>query len=233
MIYYISDQHFFHRNINVMDKRGFETMFELHDYMIEKWNKKVTNNDTVYILGDFSFGKGVETWNILTKLNGNKILIEGNHDYNYLDDEEFVDIVLDNIYSYLEINDGGKKVILSHYPLSFYNFQFYKDKEGELSTFMLYGHVHNTYDEYLLNRFKNDAASHLREFAHETYGPTPINFINTFCGYSDYEPLSLEEWIEVDKIRRERINNVEQENAGTIDFDTWQTLNFEFLPVKK
>ena len=40
MRYYIADCHFFHRKMNTeMDKRGFESVEEMNEYMIKKWNK--------------------------------------------------------------------------------------------------------------------------------------------------------------------------------------------------
>ena len=52
MRYYISDLHFFHDNMNTkMDKRGFESLEVMNEYMISQWNKKVRKNDDVVILG--------------------------------------------------------------------------------------------------------------------------------------------------------------------------------------
>ena len=57
MRYYIADLHFYHRAMNEkMDQRGFSTVEEMNEYMVEQWNKKVRKNDEVVILGDFSFG---------------------------------------------------------------------------------------------------------------------------------------------------------------------------------
>lgn len=56
MKYYISDLHLFHKNVtgegNNSDNRPFDTLEEMHKYIKEKWNRKITNGDTVYILGD-------------------------------------------------------------------------------------------------------------------------------------------------------------------------------------
>ena len=53
----------------------------MHKYIKEKWNRKITNGDTVYILGDVAL-RGINTKLIalVAKLKGNKILIKGNHD---------------------------------------------------------------------------------------------------------------------------------------------------------
>lgn len=62
MRYYIADNHFHHARMNTaMDKRGFESLEAMHDYMIKQWNSVVRKNDEVVILGDFSLGKGEET----------------------------------------------------------------------------------------------------------------------------------------------------------------------------
>ena len=228
MKYYISDCHFFHRNVDAFDSRGFETMFGMHETMINRWNEKVTEEDEVYIIGDFSFGKGVETWEVLNKLKGKLILIEGNHDFHFLDDKEFVDTVFDEIVSYAEIKDSGRDVVLSHYPIFFYNHQFKADSENRPSTYMMYGHVHNTYDEYLINHFINEAGRYERVHAGDIVAPTPIHLINTFCLFSNYYPLTLDEWIVIDQKRRSLINRYEKE-LGNIGYDSWNELNGEII----
>lgn len=41
MRYYISDLHFYHESLlTKMDCRGFENCDKMHEYMIERWNKK-------------------------------------------------------------------------------------------------------------------------------------------------------------------------------------------------
>lgn len=232
MRYYISDLHFFHRRIKEMDQRDFETLFEMHEYILERWNQKVRKNDEVFILGDLSFGDGLETYDILSKLNGKLTLIEGNHDHRFLDDKNFVDN-FENVVDYDEKRDDGRIVIMSHYPMPFYNSQFRKDESGALRTYMLYGHVHNTFDEYLLNRTINDIQSHERKSAGDLYGPTPIQMINVFCLFADYEPKSLDEWIEIDRKRRELINEREKENNGLLTYDQWEELNLEIVQKSK
>ena len=49
MRYYISDLHFYHESLlTKMDCRGFENCDKMHEYMIERWNKKVRENDEVW-----------------------------------------------------------------------------------------------------------------------------------------------------------------------------------------
>ncbi len=228
MKYYISDCHFFHRNVDAFDSRGFETMLQMHETMTERWNEKITDEDEVYIIGDFSFGKGVETWEVLSKLKGKLILIEGNHDFHYLDDKEFVDTIFDEIVSYAEIRDSGRDIVLSHYPIFFYNHQFKTDKENKPLSYMLYGHVHNTYDEFLINHFINEIGHYERIHAGDIIAPTPVHLINTFCLFANYRPLTLDQWIKIDEKRRSMINDYEK-TLGSICYDSWNKLNQKMI----
>jgi len=206
MRFYISDLHFYHESLlTKMDKRGFASCEEMHEYIIEKWNAKVRPQDEVVILGDVSMERGKATMDILNRLNGKLHLIVGNHD-TYLNDRRFDESRFEWIKPYAELYDNKKKVILSHYPIFCYNGQYRKDKEGNPKTYMLYGHVHDTHDEVLVNRFIQQTKEVLIQ------GPgdgepreIPCQMINCFCMFSDYTPLTLEEWIEVDKRRREKM----------------------------
>ena len=57
MNYFISDLHFGHLNIIRLDNRPFTTLEEMDNKLIENWNNTVTRDDTIYILGDFSWYK--------------------------------------------------------------------------------------------------------------------------------------------------------------------------------
>ena len=51
--YYIADLHFFHKAVNTdMDHRGFASVEEMNETMIEKWNARVRKKDEVVIIGD-------------------------------------------------------------------------------------------------------------------------------------------------------------------------------------
>lgn len=203
MRYYISDLHFFHENLNTkMDCRGFTNAEEMNIYMIEKWNKRVRKNDEVMVLGDLSFGTGEETNQILRQLQGKIYLIKGNHDY-YLKDKAFNLSRFQWVESYKEVKDNGRKVVLSHYPIFCYNGQFRRNKKGEAKTYMLYGHVHNSHDEKLVNRFIMETrACQVQLMDKEEVEYIPCQMINCFCMFSDYTPLTLDEWIQTDEKRR-------------------------------
>lgn len=198
MRYYISDCHFFHKNLNErMDNRGFPSVEAMNEYMIEKWNKKVRKNDEIVILGDLSVARTEETEKVIKRLNGKKTLIIGNHD-KFLKDKAFNRSLFQRIVPYLELNDNKRKVILSHYPVFCYNGQNRIMEDETPAVYMLYGHVHNTLDEELVRKFVEITKSHMREIRGKERN-IPCEMINCFCMKSDYEPLTLDEWIELEK----------------------------------
>lgn len=205
MRYYIADQHFCHSNLNqAMDHRGFESGEAMNEYMIKQWNLRVRSNDDVVILGDFCISRnGQEVNGILERLKGRKYLITGNHD-KYLKSKEFRAELFQWIEPYKELHDNKRKVILSHYPIMCYNGQYRLDANGDPRVYMLYGHVHNTFDEYLINEFQRQTRQCQRQIrGSEKVVNIPCHMINCFCMFSDYVPLTLDEWIMVDQKRRE------------------------------
>ena len=189
MRYYIADCHFFHEALNrEMDHRGFASVEEMNEYMIKRWNEKVRNRDEVVILGDLSMGNAEQTNALLDRLQGKLFLIVGNHDNRYLRSKTFHKERFGWIYPYAELHDDGRKVVLSHYPIACYNGQYLKNKKGEPRTYMLYGHVHDSHDERLIE--------HYQQMVEKTRIPDrdggtqslSSHMINCFCMYSDYQP---------------------------------------------
>jgi calcineurin-like phosphoesterase family protein len=78
MIYLIADTHFNHANIIKYCDRPFQTVEEMNEALIANWNKVVEENDMVIFLGDLCFKDDANVW--LAKLNGDKVVIRGNHD---------------------------------------------------------------------------------------------------------------------------------------------------------
>jgi len=200
--YYIADLHFFHAAMNDrMDHRGFGSMEEMNEYMIMKWNKKVKRNDEVFIIGDLYWGTAEETNALLKRLNGKLYLIQGNNDI-FLSKRKMDLTLFQWVKSYEEVSDNNRKVVLCHYPIICYNGQYRLDKDGNPKTYMLYGHVHDTMDQKLIEQFQEIMRSTVVVNAQEQQQHIPCNLINCFCVYSDYEPLSLDEWIALDEKRR-------------------------------
>lgn len=182
MRFYIADCHFYHEALNTkMDKRGFASAEQMNEYMIQRWNEKVRNCDETVILGDFSFGDAMQTNSLLKQLNGKKYLIEGNHD-RYLKYRRFDKNLFEWIEPYKEIHDNGRKVILSHYPIMCYR------------------------DELLIDRFiRITKQTSFLDFEGKEK-TIPCCMINCFCVFSDYAPLTLDEWIENDQMRRKYLS---------------------------
>lgn len=202
MRYYIADSHFFHENLNTkMDYRGFENGEAMNQYMLKKWNDKVRNNDQVVILGDLSWGKAEETNELLEKLHGRLYLILGNHD-RFLKDKAYNTERFEWIKPYEELQDNKRKVILCHYPIMCYNGQYRRDDTGNPKVYMLYGHVHDTQDQKLIEQFQREMTHTNVVNPDGTIRNIPCNMINCFCMYSDYTPLTLDEWIACDIERR-------------------------------
>ena len=84
-IFVVSDTHFGHANmLKFTDsttgsriRPQWETVDDMNEHMIQKWNDVVRAEDIVYHLGDVYFAQGKE---ILPRLRGRKRLILGNHD---------------------------------------------------------------------------------------------------------------------------------------------------------
>ena len=202
MRYYIADLHFFHGALNdKMDRRGFASVEEMNEYMIEKWNKKVRKNDDVVIIGDLSWGNVQETNALLQRLKGKLYLVCGNHD-RFVNNKEMNPDRFKWIKHYAELSDNRRKVVLCHYPIMCYNGQYRVDEKGEPHTYMLYGHVHDTQDERLIEQFQEITRKTMVTDAQGNERSIPCNMINCFCKFSDYEPLTLDEWIVCDKRRR-------------------------------
>jgi len=75
-LYHYSDPHFSHLNIAI--KRGFQTVEEHDEYIIQQWNSTVNKNDKIFLHGDITMEK--DKYSILKRLKGQIVVIGGNHD---------------------------------------------------------------------------------------------------------------------------------------------------------
>ena len=193
MNYYIADCHFGHKNILLFDNRPFGDLAQMEEVMTMLWNATVRKGDTVYILGDFCWGKADEWLRIVRQLNGTKVLITGNHDLSIYPVElknQFADIA-----PFKEIVDNGKdnsgrKVLLSHYPMP-----FYKSANNE-KYFMLCGHVHNTAENAILERLIQELRNnnHIFSCAHAANCGQIYN-VGCMMPWMVYTPRTLDEII--------------------------------------
>jgi calcineurin-like phosphoesterase family protein len=137
-IFLTSDTHFFHEAIIKYCDRPFKNAEEMNYKLIEAWNKKVPQDGLVFHLGDFAWG-GYEFWKkIREQLNGDIILIKGNHDQKNMSstaEQELFQYVTWQMLIEIE----GRKVILNHFPFLCYAGVY---REPKKLVYSLHGHVH-------------------------------------------------------------------------------------------
>lgn len=136
--YITSDLHFGHTSIMkfcpVTRARFRNDVVYMDNAMIKEWNDIVEPGDLVYILGDVAFHNAQKATDIMRRLNGDKILVEGNHDRKALNDPSFRGCFKE-VHQYLRITYNGTLVIMSHYP-------FLQWDQMHRGSVMLYGHLH-------------------------------------------------------------------------------------------
>lgn len=133
MAWFISDNHFNHTKIIEYCNRPFTSVEEMNKYMIDQWNDVVSKDDLVYHLGDFALCSDEEDiTNLVQQLNGNIVLILGNHDR--WGRQKFLNCGFVGSHKKLEISD----YILTHRPVD-------DLEDGKIN---IHGHIHN-YDKGL------------------------------------------------------------------------------------
>ena len=119
--YITSDLHFGHKNIMkfcpVTRARFRDDVDYMNEQMVIEWNNIVQPGDLVYILGDVAFLPAQKAAEYMNRLNGDKILVEGNHDRKTLNDPTFRR-AFKEVHKYLDINYGGHKCVMFHYPIA-------------------------------------------------------------------------------------------------------------------
>jgi len=131
-VFLVSDTHFGHagvcrftRNDGVTKLRPWDNPEEMDEFMIAAWNERVKPTDKVYHLGDVVINR--RSLATLARLNGDKVLIRGNHDI-FRDDE------YRQYFRELRAYHVMNGLILSHIPVH----------EASLGRFgcNIHGHLH-------------------------------------------------------------------------------------------
>jgi calcineurin-like phosphoesterase family protein len=165
VIWFTSDEHFWHRNIIRLSNRPFSGLMEMHEHLIQEWNKRVKPTEKVYVLGDFSFGNVTMTKRILDRLLGHKILIAGNHD---MAAHKSLAAGFQEVHENIWERIGNERVLLSHFPYHPMT-RYQKNTDGSVicddasmvgdrrylhkrivddgDHWLLHGHVHNAYKQ--------------------------------------------------------------------------------------
>ena len=196
-IFFTSDLHFGHENVLKFDDRPFETVEEMDEELIRRWNNKVDKGDLVYVLGDLIWKTANnEALSIIKRLNGQIILIKGNHD-RFIKNATAKN-ALAGLKDYDDIcvalADGTtRRCILSHYFMPFYN-------GHRQNAIHLHGHSHNTEEHYL-------ELGIIQAIKKNGYEP---KVYNVGCMLWNYEPVTLEEILN-SKNEIEQLEELEKE----------------------
>jgi calcineurin-like phosphoesterase family protein len=130
-VFLTSDTHFGHLGVCVFTGddgekiRPWTSPEEMDEEMVKRWNETVRPNDKVYHLGDVVINR--KALNIMHRLNGDKVLIRGNHDTERISlyRRYFRDIRA------VHVHEGA---VMSHIPI-------HPDCIGRFS-FNIHGHTH-------------------------------------------------------------------------------------------
>ena len=130
-VFLVSDTHFGHAGVCKFTRddgsklRPWTDPAEMDEAMIERWNQRVKPTDKVYHLGDVVINR--KSLKTLSRLNGDKVLIRGNHDI--FRDDEYREYFRE-LRAYHVMNG----MILSHIPVH----------EASLGRFgvNIHGHLH-------------------------------------------------------------------------------------------
>ena len=170
----ISDTHFGHTNSWEKFKledgsplRPFTSTEEMDETMIERWNAKVKPQDTVYHLGDVVINQ--KSLHLVSRLNGRKILVRGNHDI--FKDKQYTEVGFEQLHGVRVFVD---KFILSHIPL-------HPDCVTERFKVNVHGHLH-----------ANEIMSWQVIDEDIVYKPDP-RYLCVSVEHTNYEPLHFDE----------------------------------------
>ena len=179
-VFFTADTHFGHENVISFDNRPFSSVEEMDTELIRRWNNKVSKEDLVYVLGDMIWKvRNNDAPELINSLNGQIILIKGNHD-RFLHNAKAVK-ALAGIKDYddicVRLEDGtSKRCILSHYFIPMY----VGNRYGAIH---LHGHSHVSAEA--------DMEGKIADMLLEQGIPNKI--FNVGCMYWNYAPVTLDE----------------------------------------
>lgn len=152
MIWLTSDWHFNHDREFIWKARGFSSVQEMNEAIIQRHNALVRPDDDVYVLGDSSLGGGdtqilAANKTLIERLNGRLHIIRGNHDTDrrVIMYESCKNVVGPVLYADM-LHYKGYHFYLSHFPTLTGNLEKESLKQ---CTCNLFGHTHQTTNFHL------------------------------------------------------------------------------------
>lgn len=144
-IWFTSDLHFCHDREFIFKPRGFNTIWEMNDEIVRRWNEVVAPDDDVYVLGDLMLNDNDAGAKLIKSLKGNLHIILGNHDTDKRVDlyNQFFNVVEIKYATMIRYN--GYHFYLSHYPTFTSNLEKESLKQCTLN---LFGHTHQKTNFY-------------------------------------------------------------------------------------
>lgn len=141
--YFTADTHFGHANIIGFCHRPFRDVAEMNRTMIMNWNARVTDDDDVYVIGDFAFRCAGSVAKIAHELKGRKHLVVGNHDSKWMRSEPAALDEFAEVAPLIEIEEGSRQLTMCHYPM-----MVWRNSKRD-NSWLVYGHIHaNKNDDF-------------------------------------------------------------------------------------
>lgn len=149
--YWTADEHYGHDEIITHCRRPFRNNQIMTREIIKRHNSVVTEKDTVYHIGDFSFAgpdRATYVEMLMRRLNGTHILILGNHER--IDAMKLVDVGFHSVHTSLSFEENGHLLVMAHDP-SIWNVVSNMDP---LPVF-IHGHIHNVWKSIIDKKMVN------------------------------------------------------------------------------
>lgn len=125
--------------------RGFQSIDEMNEEFVRRWNETVDDEDDIYCLGDIMLGS-TNNIEFLKRLNGKIHIVLGNHDTATREK------MYRELPKVIEVAEVGIRLkfkkyhfVLTHYPMLTGNLEKESLKQMTLN---LYGHTHQTSNFY-------------------------------------------------------------------------------------
>jgi len=151
--WFISDTHFLHTNIIKYCNRPFISIDEMDTTILNNINRLVAQDDTLWHLGDFAYGRLATVESITFIRNQirckNINLIVGNHDKAILKNDNLKRLFNNTYNYYLGYIDRWKFLMTHRPPALKYNTDDWNwektlwDSERSKNAICLHGHTHN------------------------------------------------------------------------------------------